>query len=121
MIRYLLVVAVALLIAPLRAAQDETADEEYTRRFQEGIEDLTAGRHDEGIAAFKRCLELRPEDATSAYNVACGHALKKELDPAFEWLAKSAELGFGNEPDNIVHAETRDPDLASLRLSLIHI
>ena len=115
MIRYLLVVAVALLIAPLRAAQDETADEEYTRRFQEGIEDLTAGRHDEGIAAFKRCLELRPEDATSAYNVACGHALKKELDPAFEWLAKSAELGFGNEPDNIVHAETRDPDLASLR------
>ena len=87
----------------------------YVRLFRDGIDHLEEDRYDAGIAAFERCLELRPEDAVSAYNIACGHALKQELDPAFEWLSKSAEMGFGNDPDNIVHAETRDPDLASLR------
>lgn len=105
--------AIALLgLTCLAPAQDPAA--EYDREFQRGLQALTAGKHDEGIAAFERCLELRPRDPVSAYNIACGQALKGETDQAFQWLDKSAEWGFGNAEPNIQHAQ-QDEDLASLR------
>ena len=57
--------------------------------FDKGIADIQAGRHAEGIEAFKKCLELQPDHATCAYNIACGYSLKNELDPGFEWLGKA--------------------------------
>lgn len=111
--RAFLTTALALLgLVTLAPAQDRMA--EYSREFQRGIEALTAGRHDEGIAAFERCLAIVPKDPVSAYNIACGRALKGESDKAFEWLDKSAEWGFGNIDGQIAHAE-QDADLASLR------
>lgn len=104
-----------LLLPALAPAQDEDPAAEYARVFQEGIDALEARRLDEGIQAFSRCLELRPEDATCAYNIACGYSLKEELDPAFEWLGKAVDWGFGNSTDNIEHAATKDGDLENLR------
>ncbi len=110
----LTIVAALLLVAvPARAQDDALAD--YDRIFREGIEHLTAGRYDEGIAAFHRCLELAPQNATCAYNIACGHSLKKEAEPGFEWLGKAADWGFGHRDGNIEHAAEKDPDLALLR------
>jgi hypothetical protein len=42
---------------------------------------------DAGLAAFKRCIELLPSDFPAAYDMACVHWLKGELDPAIEWPA----------------------------------
>ncbi len=110
--RAFLLTALTLLgLVSTAPAQDRMS--EYSREFQRGIEALTAGKHDEGIAAFERCLAIVPKDPVSAYNIACGRALKGESDKAFEWLDKSAEWGFGNIDGQIEHAQ-KDGDLASL-------
>jgi len=106
-----------LLTTALARAQEWVA--EYTKEFNAGIENLRAGKHDEGIANFKKCMELNPApDNSAAYNIGCGHALKGEKDAAFEWLDKAATWGFGNSDgltgtSNVEHAK-EDTDLASL-------
>ncbi len=89
--------------------------EGWQESFDKGIEALAAGRHDEGIDAFKHCLLLRPEDSTCAYNLTCAYSLKNELDLGFEWLAKTIEWGFAREQSNVDLAESGDADLANLR------
>ncbi len=114
--RSLLSLLFAFLFSSVPAlAQDAGA---YQKSFDAGIAALTAGRLDEGIAAFKKCLELEPEDPISAYNVACGYAKKGEKDTVFEWLDKAAGYGFGNMYDpsgasNITYSQT-DTDLATM-------
>lgn len=89
--------------------------DEYNKEQKKGYDALMAGKLDEGIASMKRCLELSPEDPTSAYNLACGYSLKKELDTAFEWLNKSFDWGFGfSQLNNITHPDG-DKDLDNLR------
>ncbi len=115
--RSLLLLLLAFLFFPVQSfAQDAGA---YQKSFDAGIAALTAGRLDEGIAAFKKCLELEPEDPISTYNVACGYAKKGEKDTVFEWLDKAAVYGFGNIYDpsgasNITYCQT-DTDLAPMR------
>ncbi len=97
-------------------AQEPTPEQvEYQTTFKKGYDALVAGRHDEGIAAFQRCLELVPTDSTSTYNIACGYSMKGDVDQAFVWLDKAAELGFGNQDDNFQLASKTDPDLEKLR------
>lgn len=96
MLRSILSLFACLALAVLAWAQDPDVAKEYNTQFSKGIADLNAGRNDEGIAAFKRCLELLPQNPTCAYNIACGHSKKNELDAAFEYLSKAAEWGFGN-------------------------
>lgn len=116
--RILLELVSALLLlssAALAAPQEPDNSAEFQRHFDAGIKALTEGRNDEGIVAFTKCLELDPENGVCAYNIACGHSLKKEIEPAFEWLGKATDWGYGNSPGNIEHAETKDPDIAVLR------
>ncbi len=102
----------------LGGAAAQSVSPEFQPTFDKGIAALNAGRNDEGIAYFKRCMELVPTDPISPYNVACGYSKKGELDPTFEYLDKSATLGFGNVDragkSNIVLAG-EDPDLESAR------
>lgn len=97
--------------SPARAQEPEV---DFEREFQRGIEALTERRPAEGVAAFERCLELRPKNSTSAYNLACAWTLQDDAARAFEWLARASEWGFGDMGQNIAHAQ-RDPDLARLR------
>jgi predicted esterase len=106
--------ALLAVLTPVRAQDTDPADE-YSRVFQEGIDALNARRSDDGIKAFTRCLELRPEDPICAYNITCGYSLKGELDPAFAWFDKAIDWGYGNSQDNIDHAEKADTDLDNLR------
>lgn len=106
---------VLLSLAAVASPQEPDKAAEFQRHFDAGIQALTAGRNDEGIAAFTKCLELDPEHGVCAYNIACGYSLKKEIEPAFEWLGKATEWGYGDSAANIEHAEKRDVDLANLR------
>src|SRR5690348_14092841 len=92
--------------------------DDYQKSFDAGLDALTAGRYDEGIAAFKKCLELAPEEPICAYNVACGYAKKAEKDSVFEWLDKAAGWGFGNQYDvtglsNLAYCQS-DTDLTQM-------
>jgi len=89
--------------------------EGWQASFDKGIAALTEGRHDEGIDAFKLCLELQEEDATCAYNIACGYSLKSEMDPGIEWLTQAIDWGFAREQQNVDLAEKTDTDLSNLR------
>lgn len=106
---------IALALSGSAQGPTEAQIAEYLTVYAQGQAALQSGRHDEGIAAFERCLALVPKDSASAYNLACGFALKGDADQAFAWLDKAAEWGFGNRDGNIDHAGRQDPDLATLR------
>ena len=59
------------------------------------------------VKYFKAALQLRPDNAAIAYNIACGYALLKEKDSALNYLEKAVELGLYKIGD--------DPDLAILQ------
>ncbi|MCE9594597.1 MAG: hypothetical protein K8S98_10410 [Planctomycetes bacterium] len=119
MLRNVLRIVLPLLLASGVWAQ-KLGTAEHARESQRGVELLNSGKNDEGIAVFKKLVEVNPTDSVSSYNVACGLAKKNEIEPAFEWLTKAIDLGFGNQAsgnpvDNITFAAEKDTDLASLR------
>ncbi len=76
--------------------------------YQRGMHDHQRGHYDDAIAAFQKAIALGYRDDASAYNIACGYALKGDADHAFEWLKKAASYGFD------VEAYLDDDDLGSL-------
>ena len=77
--------------------------------FNLGYTSLQARDYPTAMDAFRRALELNYRVGTSAYNMACAHALQGDRDAAFEWLRKSEESGF----DVADHAR-HDDDLDGL-------
>lgn len=92
---------------PVRA--QDPVQSEYQAAFDKGLEAITGGRYDEGIAAFEKCLLLNDADSASAYNLACCHALKGSRAEGLQWLRRAFQLGFTDAD----HAE-RDGDLGNL-------
>ena len=76
--------------------------------YSRGMQHHEDGEYDEAIAAFQKAIELGYREDASAYNIACGYALKGDKDHAFEWLKKAASYGFG------VEGYLGDDDLDSL-------
>jgi beta-lactamase regulating signal transducer with metallopeptidase domain/tetratricopeptide (TPR) repeat protein len=62
--------------------------------YDQGMSYHRDGDYDEAIAEFQRSIDENYKPAASAYNIACGYALKGDADSAFTWLKKSALLGF---------------------------
>jgi beta-lactamase regulating signal transducer with metallopeptidase domain/tetratricopeptide (TPR) repeat protein len=91
--------------SPLAAPKGESGSSAYSR----GMQNHERGRYDEAIAAFRKAIDLGYREDASAYNIACGYALKGDSDHAFEWLRKSASYGFN------VESYLTDDDLDSLR------
>ncbi|MGZ5474417.1 MAG: tetratricopeptide repeat protein, partial [Thermoanaerobaculia bacterium] len=77
--------------------------------FNLGYTSLQARDYPTAMNAFRRALERNYRVGTSAYNMACAHALQGDRDAAFEWLRKSEESGF----DVADHAR-HDDDLDAL-------
>ena len=48
-------------------------------------------------AAFLRCLELSPENATTAYHLAALHAREDRRDAALEWIERAVEWGYADD------------------------
>ncbi len=73
---------------------------------QKGVQQLEAKNYDEGIATFKKILELVEKSKDLAdkiksaarsnayYNIACGYSLKKESKDALDYFEKSVNEGF---------------------------
>lgn len=97
--------------APPKA--DDLSIEEAAMLFEECLDLLKEKQFDESIRGFKRISDAFPDNdlgVTSAYNVACGYALKGEKETALDWLEKSVKMGF-TKFDHI----RQDSDLDSLR------
>ncbi len=89
----------------LAAPRRESGSDWYSR----GMRNHENGHYDEAIAAFRKAIDLGYREDASAYNIACGYALKGDKDHAFEWLRKAASYGFD------VEGYLDDDDLDSLR------
>lgn len=68
------------------------------------------GRHEDGLAADRRLVELLPGDPRAHYNLACSHALCGHPQEALDALEKACALGF----DDLALLR-KDKDLDSLR------
>jgi predicted esterase len=109
-------VLVAAFGGAAASGQTRAVVDDYVKAQRKGGEAIKAKKYDDGIAAFKKSLELVPNDAVSAYNLACVHSLKSEADPALEWLGKSIDWGFGElGGDDLAAIETKDDDLVNVR------
>lgn len=67
-------------------------------------------RYDEAITAFQRAIDLGVATQTSAYNIACCHALSGRDGEALAWLRKAMDFGF-REDETL----QQDADLDELR------
>lgn len=80
-----------------------------TLRAQAG--NLTAkGLIKEGLKVDQKLVQVRPEDPTAHYNLACRYALLKQPDMALTTLRKAVELGYRD-----FRYMVQDRDLDSIR------
>jgi tetratricopeptide (TPR) repeat protein len=86
--------------------ESEDGDDWYGR----GMKLHRRGRYEEAIEAFRNAYQADYRRDASAYNIACGYALKGDSDRAFEWLEKAAEEGF-----DVSSYLDHDEDLESLQ------
>jgi len=75
--------------------------DDYTRR----------GKLQEGLKIDEQLAQLRPEDPTMLYNLACSYALTKNYERAVASLSQAIERGYRDFKWLV-----KDPDLRSLRL-----
>jgi beta-lactamase regulating signal transducer with metallopeptidase domain/tetratricopeptide (TPR) repeat protein len=94
--------------------------------FQLGFAALRSGDADRGIVAFGKAHDLGHRPGTSAYNVACSHAVAGHRDAAFEWLARAQSEGFdvashaGDDDDlQSLHADPRFAPYSSAHHSVV--
>jgi predicted esterase len=117
--------ALALLAAsgPAARAQDEAAPGRDQVSIQgragylEAVQRI-AGGDERGAMRTLEEIAARfgndPDLFILHYNLACAHARLKEVDAAFQSLARAVELGYAIDSDQVANLQ-RDPDLASLR------
>jgi predicted esterase len=99
---------------PLRAQTVQTS-QTYLQLEQEVATLHQAGKIADAIPILKRCHELAPRDARSAYNLACCYALSGDVATGLQWLESAAEFGFGIDSAELELARSGDKDLAALR------
>lgn len=104
----------------------ESQDIDFEIKFYEGIiqkkpdfiEALMAlgdlytkrGLFKEGLRVDEKLVQLRPEDATVLYNLACSYSLLNDLDKALRNIKRSFDCGY----TDLLHLE-QDRDLVNLR------
>jgi Flp pilus assembly protein TadD len=75
-----------------------------------GMEMHGRDRYDEARAAFEKAIELGYKPDSSAYNIACGYALRGDASNAIRWLDDAVARGY----DDVDHLEA-DSDLDPIR------
>jgi tetratricopeptide (TPR) repeat protein len=68
------------------------------------------GHYTRGLAADRRIVQLRPNDANAHYNLACSYSLLQMSSPAIDALHSSLKLGY-NDFEHLMN----DPDLDNVR------
>ena len=74
--------------------------DDYTRR----------GKFHEGLKIDEQLVELRPQDPTMLYNLACSYTLTRRYDRAVAALSRAIEQGYRDFKWLV-----KDPDLQRLR------
>src|SRR5689334_20807646 len=74
--------------------------DDYTRR----------GKFQEGLKIDEQLVQLRPDDPTMLYNLACSYALTKHYERAVAILDRAIEQGYRDFKWLV-----KDPDLRGLR------
>lgn len=67
---------------------------EFSRLFAEGLDAITRRDLARSEAAFKRCVQLFPDQAVSYYNLACTYSLGERAEDAVQMLRAAFERGF---------------------------
>jgi tetratricopeptide (TPR) repeat protein len=67
------------------------------------------GFYEKGLRVDERLAELRPDDSTVFYNLACSYSLMNEVSSADRAIKRSIELGY----EDFEHMQ-KDPDLLNL-------
>jgi tetratricopeptide (TPR) repeat protein len=67
------------------------------------------GFYEKGLKVDERLAELRPDDATVFYNLACSYSLMNEVASADSAIKRSIDLGY----EDFEHMQ-KDPDLLNL-------
>ena len=71
-------------------------EDDFLSYFNLGRVLIELGRHDEALAAFRRCLSLAPGDPASYFQIASIYFAQGEYQPALDWL----ELPLSRYPDD---------------------
>ena len=74
--------------------------DDYTKR----------GRFDDGLKVDEQLADLRPQDATVLYNLACSYSLTGQTEQAFDALQRSLAAGYDD-----FKWLAQDPDLEAVR------
>jgi tetratricopeptide (TPR) repeat protein len=74
--------------------------DDYTRR----------GKFENGLRVDERLAQLRPDDPTVLYNLACSYALTGQLTDAYSALSRAIDEGYDD-----FKWLMKDPDLKKLR------
>jgi len=100
----------------IASAQSKAQVDELLKSHKKGSELVQASKYDEATAELKHCLELLPNDASAAYDLACIASIRSQLDASIEWLGKAIDWNFGlaSEAD-VKHFEKDDADLINVR------
>jgi predicted esterase len=118
-----LCVAHAASLGGTARAQDDAAPTsdavsiEQREGYVDAVRKIATGEEEAGLAELATILARHGDDPDIFmlhYNVACGHARRGELDPAFAALDLAVRGGYGIHPGRRHNLE-HDPDLASLR------
>lgn len=86
-------------------------DPQYVEALQILGDDYTRrGKFHEGLKIDEQLVQLRPQDPTMLYNLACSYALTKLYEQAVEALDQAIDQGYRDFKWLI-----KDPDLKGLR------
>jgi tetratricopeptide (TPR) repeat protein len=67
-------------------------------------------KYDEALIAYHKSVELGHWNTWAAYNIACIHSLKGEVESAIKWINKAVEWGYKN-----YDWMKKDEDLANIQ------
>lgn len=71
---------------------------------------LRRSRQEEALQAAQILARLHPEDPNVLYNLACGYALTRQIEPSLEAIGRAISMGFSDFKWLL-----KDPDLGNLR------
>lgn len=75
-----------------RATTNDLREFQHTERQM--LKDYRTGRFDKALETANKLHEMRPEDPSVMYNIACLHCLLGQKDKSYDWLEKAVQAGY---------------------------
>jgi tetratricopeptide (TPR) repeat protein len=112
------VIAAAIVGVAALAQTPASPPPELAAVRQQAMAALQAGKLDEAVTLWSKAVELRPDEPTDRYNLACALARSGDAAASIASLTAAAERGFSNslllESDADLESVRTDPAFAAL-------